>query len=220
MGTGGGAHWVLGGRCAVATVECCRAGISSRNTPSLAARPGQAFRVDHILGFFRIWEIPGMYQSGVMGHFRPSIPFTKAELEQKGIWDFDRCAGLPDHGAANRTRCRQARQRPPCPAVGRVRGQPSLGDPGHLCAMTIPPPLWHHRLCDPYVTLDLLSAELGESLAEEVAETFFQPSYEPRLAYLPPYSQCVALRRGHAGTCFPAHAAQPFRFPLFKGTHA
>ena len=30
----------------------------------------QAYRIDHILGFFRIWEIPSGMRSGVMGHFR------------------------------------------------------------------------------------------------------------------------------------------------------
>ena len=33
-----------------------------------------AFRIDHILGFFRIWEIPTEYKSGMMGHFNPALP--------------------------------------------------------------------------------------------------------------------------------------------------
>lgn len=45
-----------------------------------------AFRIDHILGFFRIWEIPGSGQSGKTGHFNPSLPYTKKELENMGLW--------------------------------------------------------------------------------------------------------------------------------------
>lgn len=49
-----------------------------------------AYRIDHILGFFRIWEIPSGCTTGLLGHFRPSIPLWKHELESRGIWDFDR----------------------------------------------------------------------------------------------------------------------------------
>ena len=50
----------------------------------------QAYRIDHILGFFRIWEIPGECKTGLLGRFRPSLPIWQGELEQCGIWDFDR----------------------------------------------------------------------------------------------------------------------------------
>lgn len=49
-----------------------------------------AYRIDHILGFFRIWEIPGDCTLGLLGHFRPSHPLTRQELEAQGIWDFNR----------------------------------------------------------------------------------------------------------------------------------
>ena len=39
-----------------------------------------AFRIDHILGFFRIWEIPVEYTSGMMGHFNPALPYSADEL--------------------------------------------------------------------------------------------------------------------------------------------
>ena len=39
-----------------------------------------AFRIDHILGFFRIWEIPTEYTSGMMGHFNPALPYSKGEI--------------------------------------------------------------------------------------------------------------------------------------------
>lgn len=50
----------------------------------------QMIRLDHILGFFRIWEIPDQMLSGLMGHFNPAIPLKTDELEREGIWDFDR----------------------------------------------------------------------------------------------------------------------------------
>ncbi len=44
-----------------------------------------AYRIDHILGFFRIWEIPAKYKSGLMGHFAPALPYSGEELSQKGF---------------------------------------------------------------------------------------------------------------------------------------
>ena len=44
-----------------------------------------AFRIDHILGFFRIWEIPVPYKSGLMGHFNPALPYSGEELRNKGF---------------------------------------------------------------------------------------------------------------------------------------
>ena len=35
-----------------------------------------AIRIDHILGFFRIWEIPENAVFGILGHFSPSLPMT------------------------------------------------------------------------------------------------------------------------------------------------
>eukprot|EP00257_Ricinus_communis_P026524 XP_025013938.1 4-alpha-glucanotransferase DPE2 isoform X2 [Ricinus communis] len=49
-----------------------------------------AYRIDHILGFFRIWELPEHAMTGLIGKFRPSIPLSQEELEKDGIWDFDR----------------------------------------------------------------------------------------------------------------------------------
>lgn len=45
-----------------------------------------AYRIDHILGFFRIWEIPENDVWGLTGSFNPSLPFTKEELENRGLW--------------------------------------------------------------------------------------------------------------------------------------
>ncbi|KAL0316723.1 UNVERIFIED_CONTAM: 4-alpha-glucanotransferase DPE2 [Sesamum radiatum] len=49
-----------------------------------------AYRIDHILGFFRIWELPDHALTGLCGKFRPSIPLSQEELEREGIWDFNR----------------------------------------------------------------------------------------------------------------------------------
>ena len=44
-----------------------------------------AFRIDHILGFFRIWEIPVPEKSGLMGHFSPALPYSEDEIRSKGL---------------------------------------------------------------------------------------------------------------------------------------
>lgn len=48
-----------------------------------------AFRIDHILGFFRIWQIPYHQVQGILGYFNPAIPVTRGEMEKRGI-PFDR----------------------------------------------------------------------------------------------------------------------------------
>lgn len=45
-----------------------------------------AFRIDHILGFFRIWSIPIEQVEGIMGHFVPAIPVHIGEFGARGIW--------------------------------------------------------------------------------------------------------------------------------------
>jgi 4-alpha-glucanotransferase len=44
-----------------------------------------AFRIDHIVGFFRIWEIPTEQIFGTMGHFNPALPFSRDEILDRGI---------------------------------------------------------------------------------------------------------------------------------------
>jgi 4-alpha-glucanotransferase len=44
-----------------------------------------AFRIDHILGFFRIWEIPLGIKSGLQGHFNPALPYSENEIKEKGF---------------------------------------------------------------------------------------------------------------------------------------
>lgn len=44
-----------------------------------------AFRIDHILGFFRIWSIPLHAVEGIMGHFAPAIPVHISEFYKQGV---------------------------------------------------------------------------------------------------------------------------------------
>ena len=44
-----------------------------------------AFRIDHILGFFRIWEIPLWTKSGLNGYFSPALPYPAHELQSMGF---------------------------------------------------------------------------------------------------------------------------------------
>ncbi len=38
------------------------------------------YRIDHVLGFFRIWEIPADGYDGLIGYFRPSMPWSEDDL--------------------------------------------------------------------------------------------------------------------------------------------
>ena len=44
-----------------------------------------AYRIDHILGFFRIWEIPDHAVHGLLGHFNPALPYAAEELRRAGF---------------------------------------------------------------------------------------------------------------------------------------
>jgi 4-alpha-glucanotransferase len=44
-----------------------------------------AYRIDHILGFFRIWQIPEDSIEGLLGYFCPSLPFSIEEIENSGL---------------------------------------------------------------------------------------------------------------------------------------
>jgi len=50
-----------------------------------------AYRIDHVLGFFRIWEIPSHAVHGLLGQFAPSLGMTREEIEGYGLrFDEDR----------------------------------------------------------------------------------------------------------------------------------
>ena len=44
-----------------------------------------AYRIDHVLGFFRIWEIPIDAVHGLLGQFAPSLGMTREEVEGYGL---------------------------------------------------------------------------------------------------------------------------------------
>ncbi len=44
-----------------------------------------ALRIDHILGFFRIWQIPTNQVEGTMGLFNPRLPYSREELSMAGL---------------------------------------------------------------------------------------------------------------------------------------
>lgn len=48
-----------------------------------------AYRIDHVLGFFRIWDIPLHSVHGLLGQFSPSMPMSQSEIESYGF-QFDR----------------------------------------------------------------------------------------------------------------------------------
>ena len=61
-----------------------------------------AYRIDHVLGFFRIWEIPVPEKSGLYGQFQPSIPMTREEIEGRWHVPFRPEFYLEDHKQKDR----------------------------------------------------------------------------------------------------------------------
>jgi len=53
-----------------------------------------AYRIDHVLGFFRIWEIPTTQVHGTLGRFRPALPLSDGEIKAAGftlpVWQYVR----------------------------------------------------------------------------------------------------------------------------------
>ena len=60
-----------------------------------------AYRIDHVLGFFRIWEIPVPEKSGLMGQFSPALGLSREEIESYGV-AFNEGLFLVDHKRADR----------------------------------------------------------------------------------------------------------------------
>lgn len=53
------------------------------------------YRIDHILGFFRIWQIPLDAVHGLLGYFNPAMPFSPEEL--RNSYDFWIDADVQSH---------------------------------------------------------------------------------------------------------------------------
>ena len=60
-----------------------------------------AYRIDHVLGFFRIWEIPVPEKSGLEGQFSPALGLSREEIEAYGIHGHDDLF-LVDHKRSDR----------------------------------------------------------------------------------------------------------------------
>lgn len=56
-----------------------------RNRLALADRYYGAYRIDHVLGFFRIWAVSKNDTSAVLGRFIPSLSISRSELEALGF---------------------------------------------------------------------------------------------------------------------------------------
>ena len=60
-----------------------------------------AYRIDHVLGFFRIWEIPMPEKSGLKGQFSPALGMSREEIEAYGVVGHDELF-LVDHKRSDR----------------------------------------------------------------------------------------------------------------------
>ena len=60
-----------------------------------------AYRIDHVLGFFRIWVIPVPEKSGLMGQFSPALGMSREEIEGYGV-EFQDGLFLVDHKRTDR----------------------------------------------------------------------------------------------------------------------
>lgn len=107
-------------------------------TLPLIARYFHAYRIDHILGFFRIWELPADTCSGILGRFRPSIPLSRSVSGGVGLRGTQQQGRAAQQGSICRSGC--------------------LPHPPHLPILTCPQELEGHgiwdfdRLCQPWIT--------------------------------------------------------------------
>jgi 4-alpha-glucanotransferase len=67
-----------------------------------AAKFYHAFRIDHVLGFFRIWQIPSQHRTGMLGRFVPSLSLHTKELLGIGLsQDWLQILSVPHFKAAD-----------------------------------------------------------------------------------------------------------------------
>ncbi len=58
-----------------------------RKRLAVAARHYSAYRIDHVLGFFRLWTSGARERNAWLGHFLPTLPVSRAELAALGFDD-------------------------------------------------------------------------------------------------------------------------------------
>ena len=137
------------------------------------ARYFDAYRIDHVLGFFRIWEIPTSQTDGIMGHFRPSLPLSENEVRQ---WGFR--SSVSRFARPFVTACRLAKLEK---LAGPLRDyfQPAEGDCWELR------PEWRSQR---YIADHLPEGPRRKVLADVATEVLFLPDpgqpgrYHPRIA--------------------------------------
>jgi len=56
-----------------------------RDRLAQASKFYHAYRIDHVLGFFRIWSVPATEVTGILGRFQPSHPITFERLQMEGF---------------------------------------------------------------------------------------------------------------------------------------
>ena len=126
-----------------------------------------------------------MCSTGLLGHFRPSHPLTREELESHGIWDFDRQALLAVQGE----RPQRMSLQPACgvlrPALSRIAMDANarvikrslsfmhIMNPPCIAPSRVQCSRQAHclcRLCNPYITTTILEDTFGELAAEVAAK--------------------------------------------------
>ncbi len=69
-------------------------------------RYAHAYRIDHVLGFFRLWQIPATEVTAILGFFYPAVSITEEDLAQRGYRPEEIHAMLEPH--VTRRRIQQA----------------------------------------------------------------------------------------------------------------
>ena len=70
-----------------------------------------AYRIDHVLGFFRIWEIPMPHKSGLEGQFSPALGLSVEEINSWGVYGAIDRLFLIDHKNPDKRHPRIAAQK-------------------------------------------------------------------------------------------------------------
>ena len=125
-----------------------------------------AFRIDHILGFFRIWEIPVPYKSGLMGHFNPALPYSGEELRNRGFNPVN--TGDTDVLFRHNQFWKESAYRK-LPALLRTTGMLCCGEDLGMIPASVP---------ETMADLDILSLEI-QRMPKDPKDTFADPARYP-----------------------------------------